>query len=77
MVSAAATFPNLAYPVKRLSVKRHVDSESLDHTGKFSDIRKVGINGYASISARSGVHTTKHSLRKDQLQKLYKRSFRK
>ena len=75
MTSASVTLPNLAYPVKRLDIEKGGNSESLNHTRKFSDIGIVGINGYPSISVRSDVQTIKLSLRKHQLQKLDERSF--
>ena len=46
-------FAKLSVSCKRLDIKEMVGEAN--HTGKFADTRKVGINGYASISVTSAV----------------------
>ena len=68
-------FAKLSVSCKEIRYKRGGNFKSLNHTRKFSDIRKIGINGYPSISVRSDVQTIKLLPRKHQLQKLNERSF--
>ena len=56
-------FAKLSVSCREIEYRKRWLSESRNHTGKFSDTHKVGINGYASISVRSDVQMIKRSLK--------------